>query len=106
MHELTHEELSRLHPRTNVAVLRRLVAMITDDAEPSIRATLLSIAERGPQPEPPAEAVTQAATRPSGSPRRLAFLPGDYQDVVSLTVFDEEAGRLLRQLFSADPPRS
>ncbi|HEY5061937.1 MAG TPA: hypothetical protein VII52_10405 [Gemmatimonadaceae bacterium] len=95
--ELTTAELVRLHPRTNLAVLRRLLVAFADIDDPAVRATLLDIAAGGPIPEHTA-VPRPARSHPVGKRRKLAFLPREYVDVLFFTD-NEPINELLGQLF-------
>ena len=97
---LTQDEVARLHPRTDIAVLKRLLDALADVDDPTVRETLLRIAERGPDvegqdPVPPPQNAFAA------QPRRLTFQPAEYVDYLFFTD-NEELNRLLGQLFIRD----
>ena len=97
---LTQDEVARLHPRTDIAVLKRLLGTLADDEDPTVRETLLRIAERGPDvegqgPVPPPQNALAA------QPRRLKFQPAEYVDYLFF-IDNEELNRLLGQLFTRD----
>lgn len=100
MPELTQDEVARLHPQTNVAVLERLLGALADIDDPIVRETLLRIAERGPDAEGP-DRVSPPRRRSAAPSRRLRFQPGEYVDYLFSTDNDE-FNRLLGQLFSPD----
>jgi hypothetical protein len=95
--ELSTAELARLHPRTNLAVLERLLAALADVGDPAVRATLLDVAARGPTYEDIA-APRSTERHPVGRRRNLEFLPREYVDVVFFTD-NEPLDALLGQLF-------
>lgn len=97
---LTQDEVARLHPRTDIAVLKRLLGALADVEHPSVRETLLRIAERGPDFEGPG-AVPPPQNALAAQPRRLKFRPAQYVDYVFFTD-NEELNRLLGQLFTRD----
>jgi hypothetical protein len=98
--ELTQDEVARLHPRTNIAVLKRLLDSLAGGEERIVRETILRIAERGPDvdtpnPDPPSESAL------ARRPRRLRFQPVEYVDYLFFTDNDE-LNQLLGKLFSRD----
>jgi hypothetical protein len=98
--DLTQDEVTRLHPLTNVAVLKRLLGALADIEDPLVRETLLRIAERGPDVEAP-DSVSPPRRRSATPSRRIRFQPGEYVDYVFSTD-DDELKRLLGQLFGRD----
>jgi len=99
---LTSDELARLHPRTDLAVLRQLLGLFvpfTDDIRFHFRKTLLGIAERGPLP--PALTAPAPAHHIVGLTKRLAFVTVPHESYIFLSS-DEEVSRLFERLFVAD----
>lgn len=97
---MTEDELARLHPRTNRAVLERLLGLFADIDDPTIRTTLLEIAARGPEDEH--TVMPSSVHRRPGTKRvNLTFLARESWQLVFFTD-NEQINELLVQLF--DPP--
>jgi hypothetical protein len=98
---LTANELARLHPRTDLAVLRQLLALIAeaDFDDRHLRLTILGIAERGPLPRVPNLPVPEHSL--VGEPKRLAFVTVPHESYTFLSD-DKEISGLFERLFATD----